>query len=137
MASVSNRSATVTIESSDLPEITLVGGGRVPEGSAGGFTFVADTPVTENTSINYSVSGTATPGRDYVTLSGTVVMRKGTSRVGVTVQTIDDDVVFLPSDMVVADWPARVGKVDVDEGEFVLQGSPVLVLHFDDDAGAA
>jgi hypothetical protein len=121
-------SATVTIESSDLPEITLVGGGRVPEGSAGGFTFVADTPVTENTSINYSVSGTATPGRDYVTLSGTVVMRKGTSRVGVTVQTIDDDVVFLPSDMVVADWPARVGKVEVDEGEFVLQGSPVVVL---------
>jgi hypothetical protein len=31
--------------------------------------------------------------------------------------------------MVVADWPARVGKVLVDEGEFVLQGSPVLTLN--------
>lgn len=121
-------SATVTIESSDLPEITLVGGGRIPEGGAGGFSFVSDVPVSQNTSINYSVSGTATPGVDYKTLTGTVVMRKGTSKVSVGISTIDDDVVFLPSDMVVADWPARVGKVEVDEGEFVLQGSPVVTL---------
>ena len=45
-----------------------------------------------------------------------------------TIQTIDDDVVFQPSDMLVADWPARVGTVEVDEGEFVLQGAPVLSL---------
>ena len=55
-------SATVTIESSDLPKITLVGGGRIPEGGAGGFSFVSDVPVSQNTSINYSISGTATPG---------------------------------------------------------------------------
>jgi multidrug efflux pump subunit AcrA (membrane-fusion protein) len=121
-------SAAVTIESSDLPEITLVGGGRIPEGGAGSFTFVADEPVIENTSINYQVGGTATPGNDYRTLTGTVIMRAGTSQVGVTIHTIDDDVVFLPSDMVVADWPARVGKVDVDEGQFLLQGAPVLTL---------
>lgn len=121
-------SAAVTIESSDLPEITLQGGGRIPEGGSGSFTFVADEPVTENTSINYQVGGTATPGNDYGTLTGTVIMRAGTSRVSVGIHTIDDDVVFLPSDMVVADWPARVGKVDVDEGEFVMQGSPVLTL---------
>lgn len=122
------KSATVTIESGDLPEITVQGGGRIAEGGAGGFTFVADEPVSENTSINYQVGGTATPGQDYTTLTGTVIMRAGTSRVSVSIHTIDDDVVFLPSDMVVADWPARVGKVDVDEGEFVLQGSPVLTL---------
>ncbi len=121
-------SAAVSIESSDLPELTLVGGGRIPEGGAGGFSFVSDVPVSRNTSINYSISGTATPGSDYVTLTGTVVMRQGTSKVSVSISTIDDDVVFLPSDMVVADWPARVGRVDVDEGEFVLQGSPVLTL---------
>ncbi|MDO8403150.1 MAG: Calx-beta domain-containing protein [Pseudomonas sp.] len=121
-------SAVVMIESSDLPEITLQGGGRIAEGGAKGFSFVADEPVSENTSINYQVGGTASPGNDYETLTGTVIMRAGTSRAGVTIHTIDDDVVFLPSDMVVADWPARVGKVDVDEGEFVLQGSPVLTL---------
>jgi hypothetical protein len=46
----------------------------------------------------------------------------------VPVRTVDDDVIFLPSDMVVADWPAQVGTVSVDDGEFVLQGNPVLTL---------
>ncbi len=55
-------------------------------------------------------------------------MRTGHSQVSVGIKTIDDDVVFLPSDMVVADWPARIGSVDVDEGEFVMQGSAVLTL---------
>jgi multidrug resistance efflux pump len=49
--------------------------------------------------------------------------------VTISIVTIDDDVIFLPSDMVVAEWPARVGKVLVDEGEFVLQGAPVLTLN--------
>lgn len=120
--------ATVTIESADLPELTLQGGGEVSEGGATAFTIVADAPVTADTSINYQVGGTAQAGDDYETLTGTVIMRAGTSKVTVPIVTIDDDVVFLPSDMVVADWPARVGTVEVDEGEFVLQGSPVLTL---------
>ena len=120
--------ATVAIESGDLPELTLRGGGDVGEGGATGFTIVADAPVTADTSINYQVGGTAQSGDDYETLTGTVIMRAGTSQVSVPIVTIDDDVLFLPSDMVVADWPARVGKVEVDEGEFVLQGAPVLTL---------
>lgn len=121
--------AAVTIESRDLPELTLVGGGAVREGGTTSFTIIADAPVTEDTSVNYQLGGTAQPGSDYETLEGTVLLRAGTSRVTVTIATIDDDVIFLPSDMVVADWPARVGKVLVDEGEFVLQGAPVLTLN--------
>jgi len=121
--------ATVVIESRDLPELTILGGGAVREGDATSFTIVADAPVTENTSINYQLGGTAQPGSDFETLSGTVLMRAGSSRVTVTIDTIDDDVIFLPSDMLVADWPARVGKVLVDEGEFVLQGAAVLTLN--------
>jgi hypothetical protein len=121
-------SATVKIESNDLPELTLRGGGKIPEGASASFTIVADAPVTADTSVNYQVGGTAQPGSDYETLSGTVIMRAGQSQVSVTITTIDDDVLFLPSDMVVADWPARVGTVDVDEGEFVLQGATVLTL---------
>ena len=45
-----------------------------------------------------------------------------------TIETIDDDVVFLPGDMVVASWPARVGTVSVDDGEFILLGQEVLTL---------
>ncbi len=55
-------------------------------------------------------------------------MRAGNTQVSVDIATIDDDVIFLPSDMVVADWPARIGSVDVDEGEFVMQGAAVLTL---------
>ena len=120
--------ATVTIESADLPEMTLLGGGTVAEGRSGSFRIVADAAVTEDTSVNYQISGTAQNGVDFDVLTGTVIMRKGTSSVTVPVDFINDDVVFEPSDMIVADWPARVGSVEVDEGEFVLQGAVMLNL---------
>lgn len=121
-------SVTVTIESADLPEMTLLGGGTVAEGRSGSFRIVADAPVTEDTSVNYQISGTARNGEDFEVLTGTVIMRRGTSSVTVPVEFVNDDVVFEPSDMIVADWPARVGTVEVDEGEFVLQGAVMLNL---------
>lgn len=121
-------SAAVTITSGEIPEMTLVGGGRVREGASTSFTIVADQPVAKPTSINYQLSGSADPGTDYEALSGTALMPAGARTVTVTLQTIDDDVVFQPSDMLVADWPARIGKVEVDEGEFVLQGATVVTL---------
>jgi len=121
-------SAIVSVSSPDLPELTIVGGGSVAEGGSTSFRIVSDAPVTEDTSVNYQFSGTAQPGEDFEVLSGTVVMRAGASSVTVVLRTIDDDVIFQPSDMLVADWPARIGKVEVDEGEFVLQGQLVLSL---------
>ena len=116
------------IQSGDLPELTLIGGSAIAEGRSGSFRIVSDAPVTEDTSVNYQVSGTATNGQDFRVLSGTVIMKAGSSSVTVLIDTINDDVVFLPSDMLVAQWPARIGKVEVDEGEFVLQGNVVLSL---------
>lgn len=124
----SESSATVTIQSGDLPEMTITGGGTVAEGRNGSFRIVADAPVTEDTSVNYQVAGTAQNGVDFKVLTGTVIMKKGASSVTVPIEVIDDGVVFRPSDMIVADWPARVGTVEVDEGEFVLQGATVLNL---------
>ena len=120
--------AEVTIESDDLPELSLVGGGTVAEGGTGSFRIVADAPVTKDTSVNYQLSGTAQNGADYRALSGTVILKAGSSSVTVPINVINDDVIFKPSDMLVADWPARIGKVEVDEGEFVLQGNVVLSL---------
>jgi multidrug efflux pump subunit AcrA (membrane-fusion protein)/peptidoglycan hydrolase-like protein with peptidoglycan-binding domain len=121
-------SAGVTISSEEIPEMTLIGGGRVSEGGSITFTVVADQAVSAPTSINYQLGGTADSGEDYEALSGTVLMPQGARSVTVTLKTIDDDVLFQPSDMLVANWPARVGKVEVDEGEFVLQGAVVLTL---------
>jgi multidrug efflux pump subunit AcrA (membrane-fusion protein) len=120
--------AEVTIESDDLPELSLVGGGTVAEGRTASFRIVADAPVTKDTSVNYQLSGTAQNGADYRALSGTVIMKAGSSSVTVPINVINDDVIFKPSDMLVAEWPARIGKVEVDEGEFVLQGNVVLSL---------
>jgi multidrug efflux pump subunit AcrA (membrane-fusion protein) len=118
----------VAIESDNIPEMSLIGGGRVNEGGSIAFTIVSSQPVVEPTSVNYQVQGSADAGEDYKALSGTAIMPAGASRVDVTVTTIDDDVLFQPSDMLVADWPARIGQVEVDEGEFVLQGAVMLTL---------
>ena len=121
-------SADVTIESGDLPELKLVGGGTVAEGRTSSFRIIADAPLTDDPSVNYQMSGTAQNGADYKALSGTIIMKAGSSSVTVPINVINDDVTFKPSDMLVADWPARIGKVEVDEGEFVLQGNVVLSL---------
>lgn len=121
-------SATVTIESLDLPELRVVGGGEVTEGDRVSFTIVADRPLVRDTSVVYQFAGTATPGVDFEALPGTVVMAAGTDSVSVELVVLDDDVAFLPGDMVVANWPARVGSVNLDEGALVARGTPVLSL---------
>ena len=124
----SPKSALGVIESDDLPELTISGGGGIGEGGNAEFVIKADQPVVEDTSINYRLSGSATAGQDYNELPGTVIMLAGESQVTVQIETIDDDVVFLPGDMVVASWPARIGTVSVDDGEFILLGQQVLTL---------
>ncbi len=121
-------SASMLVESDDLPELTLEGGGVVVEGETGVVTIVADQAAEVDTSVNYSVSGSAQQGVDFEVLTGTALLRAGQISLDIPIRTIDDDVVFEPADMIVADWPARIGTVWVDEGEFVLQGNNVLNL---------
>jgi multidrug efflux pump subunit AcrA (membrane-fusion protein) len=123
---------TVMIESVDLPELSLAGGGDVVEGGAAVFTVVADEPVREATSINYSVNGTAMPGVDFEGPTGVVIMPAGASSVSIVIPIVDDDAIFQPGDMVVADWPARVGQVAVEEGQLVLEGEPIMEFVEDD-----
>ncbi|MEM9202904.1 MAG: Calx-beta domain-containing protein [Actinomycetota bacterium] len=122
-------SGTVTIEDEDDPELTIVGNEvRVAEGSAVAVTIRADAAPSRAISVDYQVGGTATMGVDYAVLTGTVTFPAGAREVTLLVQTLDDDVIFVPSDMIVADWPARVGTVFVDEGETVQLGQQLLTL---------
>ena len=120
--------ATMLIESSDLPELTLAGGGDVAEGDTAVVTIVADQAPDTDTSVNYQVSGSAQAGQDYAVVTGTALLRAGERSVTVEIRTIDDDVVFMPGDMVVADWPVRVGTVSVEEGDYVQRGTPLFDL---------
>ncbi len=120
--------ATMLIESSDLPELTLEGGGDVAEGDTAVVTIVADQAPDTDTSVNYQVTGSAQAGQDYAVVTGTALLRAGERSVTVEIRTIDDDVVFMPGDMVVADWPVRVGTVFVEEGDYVQRGTPLFDL---------
>ena len=120
--------ASIVVESNDLPELTLRGGGTVAEGESSTVTIVADQAPTEDTSVAYSVGGSAQAGVDYAVVTGTALLRAGERSVDVVIRTIDDDVVFHPGDMVVAQWPVRAGTVEVEEGDYVQQGTPLFDL---------
>ncbi|MEE2767609.1 MAG: Calx-beta domain-containing protein [Actinomycetota bacterium] len=124
----SMKAATTRIVSPDLPELNLVGGGRVTEGDTSYVGIVADQAPKVDTSVGYSVSGSAQAGMDYQVVTGSALLAAGETRIDVAIRTISDDVVFMPGDMVVAEWPTRVGKVHIDEGSFVAEGAPVLTL---------
>jgi len=120
--------ATVLIESDDLPELTVTGGGEVVEGDTATVVIRADQPPDEDTSVHYSVTGSAQAGVDYEVVTGTALLRSGEQSVTIPIRTIDDDVFFLPGDMVVADWPARVGTVAIEDGDLVQRGMPLFDL---------
>ena len=119
----------MTIDSEDLPEPQLrrrhdAGHRRHRVGLA----IVADHAPAQDTTVNYSVQGSAEPGQDFQPLTGTVVLHAGQTSVGVAVLTVNEDVVFHPTDMIVGAWPTRLGQVLVDEGEFVPAGTALVSL---------
>ena len=120
--------ATIQIKSADLPELTLSGGGEVAEGDTVIVTIQADQAPDKDTSVNYSVSGSAQAGVDYEVVTGTALLPAGQLSVDIPIRTILDDVFFMPGDMVVADWPARVGSVEVEEGDLVQRATPLFNL---------
>ncbi len=46
----------------------------------------------------------------------------------VVLRSIEKDVVFDPTDMIVGSWPIRVGQVFVKEGDPLVPGAPILSL---------
>ncbi len=125
----SSISGTVRIQDEDEPELTIAGSEvRVAEGGAVAVTIRADEAPSSDISVDYQVGGTATMGTDFSVLTGTITFPAGARQVDLLVQTLDDDVIFVPSDMIIADWPARVGTVFVDEGETVQLGQSLLTL---------
>ncbi len=125
-------SARTTVDSEDLPEMSLVGGATLAEGATTTVTVVADQAPVEDTSVNYQALGTAAPGQDFEPLAGTVVLRAGQTSAAVSLRAFDDDVVFLPTDMIVGQWPARIGTVLVDEGQVIAPGAPLFTIIADE-----
>ncbi|HYD09958.1 MAG TPA: Calx-beta domain-containing protein, partial [Acidimicrobiales bacterium] len=122
--------AVGTIESDDVPELSLLGGGStaIVEGGSSIFTIIADQAPAEPISISFSTLGSATEGTDFESTGSTIVLPAGQTSLTVDLRTLADDVSFRPTDMIAGEWPTRVGTVFVDEGETVQPGTPLLSL---------
>jgi hypothetical protein len=119
----------VTIVSAVLPTLTLSAStSAITEGGAASFTISANQAPTVDTSVNFAVQGTAMPGEDYEPIVGVALLTAGQTQVTVTLQSIEKDVTFEPTDMVVANWPVTVGDVYVKAGAPVTAGEPILDL---------
>jgi hypothetical protein len=122
-------SLSVTITSSVVPTINLtVNTPTVSEGGAAIVTITADQAPVKDTSVNYTVIGTAQPGQDFVPVVGAATLPAGQTQVTVVLQSLEKDVVFEPTDMIVGAWPIRVGQVFVKAGDPVTAGAPILSL---------
>ena len=125
----SPNTASVTIESEVTPELTISAStATLAEGGAATFTITADQPPVKDTSVNYQVVGTAQPGTDFEPLLGTALLKAGQTQVTVVLRSIEKDVTFEPTDMIVAHWPVRVGQVFVKEGDPAPPGTPIISL---------
>jgi multidrug efflux pump subunit AcrA (membrane-fusion protein) len=119
----------VTIHSTVVPELTISGTTTsVAQGGAASFVITANQPVVKATSVNYSVEGTAQPGQNYQPVAGTALLEPGQSQVTVVLQSLLTDVEFEPTDMIVGQWPTRIGEVFVKAGDPATPGEAILSL---------
>ena len=121
--------ASVTIQSQAVPELNIKADNTtVATGGAATFTITADQPPVKDTTVGFSVVGTAQAGVDYQPVVGSALLLAGQTQVTVVLRTLRTDIVFEPTDMIVSDWPTRVGQVYVKEGDVVTPGEPILSL---------
>lgn len=120
--------ATTTVQSSDVPQLEISGGGTIAAGSTAAFTITADQPPLRDTSIVFQVAGTAQPGQDFVPVASSIVLPAGRRSATVSLQTINRNVVFQPTDMITGAWPTRIGQVFVKAGDTVTPGGQLFNL---------
>jgi hypothetical protein len=122
-------SASVTITSSVVPMLTISGNtSTIAQGGAASFTITANQAPSKNTSVGFAVEGTAQPGQNYVPLAGSALLAAGQTQVTVTLQSLQTNITFQPTDMIAGSWPTRVGTVNVKAGNIVAPGEAILSL---------
>jgi len=119
---------TTTVQSSDVPELSLTGGGTVAAGQTAMFTITADQAPLRDTSVSFQVAGTAQPGQDFDPVASSIVLPAGQRQVVVALKTMDRNVTFQPTDMVTGAWPIRVGQVLVKSGDTAGPGGQLFTL---------
>ena len=122
-------SAAITILAPTKPKLTIVGSANAV-GLGGGvvFTVLADQAPVRDTSVQYTVTGTAQQGRDIQPVTGSVVLPAGATSVDIPILTLNTNVFFLPTDIVVTGGGGRLGQVRVKEGDVVSAGGLLFTI---------
>jgi hypothetical protein len=119
----------VVIVSATLPKLNIIGGpAAVGQGGGAVFTVVADQAPVKDISVQYTVTGTAKQGTDLEPVTGTVILPAGATTATVPILTLNTNVFFLPTDMIAATLPTRLGEVLVKEGQVAPAGTPLFSL---------
>ena len=122
-------SASTTITTAAVPTLTIASNTpSVVQGAAATFTITASQAPVKNTTVSFAVQGTVQPGQGYVPISGAALLAAGQTQVTVVLQTIQTDITFQPTDMIVGQWPTRIGQVNVKAGQAVVPGQAILSL---------
>ncbi len=85
-------SEAVDVIDNDLPEISLVGGGIVYEGSTAGVTLISDQPLTRDITVALSIGGSATLNVDYEAPNTVATLPAGSTSSSVIFPTLNDKV---------------------------------------------
>jgi hypothetical protein len=118
----------VLIKSEDVPKVSIVGGAAITRGGGTTFAIVADQPPLVDTTVQYQATGTAQPGVDIKPLTGTVLLPAGATIEPVPLLTLNTNVTFVPTDMIVAQWPTNISKVLVSQGDLAPVGTPLFSI---------
>jgi hypothetical protein len=87
----SPRRATITIVSDETVSISAVDATATEAGrTTGRFRVTRTGSTASSVTVTYSVTGTATPGSDYTTLSGSVIIPAGRATADIVVRPADD-----------------------------------------------
>ena len=125
-------SANIADNETGLVSVAATGNGSEDGPVAGQFTVTQDGITDTDTVVTFTLSGTATPGDDYASFSGTVTIAAGTTSATIDVSVIDDDIIE-------GDETVIVTLDSITAGDDLLQidenAGDALVTITDNDSG--
>ena len=130
-----NDAATVTIADNDTALVSIAATTPAAEPAVNGqFTVTMSNPSSTDTTVSYTVAGSATPGagNDYTTLSGTVTILAGATTATIDVTVLDDSLAEGLEDVIVTLTGVTAGdpQVTVD----VASDTATVTITDDDNA---
>ena len=128
-------SATVTIVDDDLAKVSIAANdsGAAEPNNDGQFTVTMTAASDKDTTINYTVAGTAADGSDYNALSGSVVIAAGSKTATIDVETIDNAILEDAETVIVT----LSGTTDLDVSVDTSANVATVTINDDDTASVS